>query len=422
MNQDSAFFHRLKAEIDRIPLVSTHEHTLSGEERARIKVDLFRLLVHVSLDLLSSGLDENPLELDIPAAEKWNRIQPYMQEVCTTGFFRIMRLAFQELFGFDEDSITGRNWESLNEKILERANRPGWVSHVLKERANIDKAILDTGRLDCDRSLFAPVLRFDNFIAAGNLLRSKENLQKEFSLSITRLRDVMEILERSLERLIEGGGVGIKSAYAAASRQISYEVTPEPEAARSLDWLLRAGDSYVPYDLRAKPFEDYMMHYLVRRAAEEDLPIQIHTGMQGGMFGVISNASPMHLQSLMIAHPQAQFDLFHGGFPYIRELIALAKAYPSVHVDFCWFVGVSPAMAKQSLSEAIDAVPAHKILAFGGDSSMAEGTYGAAILTRQIVTEVLAEKVASGAFGEALAVRLGWKLLRENARQLFALE
>ena len=57
----------------------------------------------------------------------------------------------------------------------------------------------------------------------------------------------------------------------------------------------------------------------------------------------------------------------------------------------------------------------------GGDNWHVEETYGTLKLARQLVGEVLEEKLAAGYFHPADAQRLAAKVLRENAIAFFRL-
>ena len=54
---------------------------------------------------------------------------------------------------------------------------------------------------------------------------------------------------------------------------------------------------------------------------------------------------------------------------------------------------ISPWMAANILHEFLDMIPANKILGFGGDFIIVEGTHGDSRLARQVISQVLAELV-----------------------------
>lgn len=84
---------------------------------------------------------------------------------------------------------------------------------------------------------------------------------------------------------------------------------------------------------------------------------------------------PLHLVNLLLEYREARFDLFHAGYPYQGEVAALGKNFPNVYVDLCWLHVISPWVARQTLHEWIETVPANKILGFGGDYLFVEGGF-----------------------------------------------
>jgi predicted TIM-barrel fold metal-dependent hydrolase len=163
------------------------------------------------------------------------------------------------------------------------------------------------------------------------------------------------------------------------------------------------------------------MHQVIQRAIEIDLPIQIHTGLQEGSGNFLVNSNPLHLVNLLIEYREARFDLFHAGYPYQGEMATLGKNFANAYVDLCWVHVISPWVARQTLHELIETVPANKIFAFGGDYFFVEGTYGHACMARNNVAKVLAEKVEMDYLTEDEAVALARRYLRENAIRFFRL-
>jgi len=67
--------------------------------------------------------------------------------------------------------------------------------------------------------------------------------------------------------------------------------------------------------------------------------------------------------------PDARFVIFHIGYPYHHEVVAIAKHYHNVFVDMCWAWLLDPAESIQFLRSFITAVPYNKLFAFAGDYS-----------------------------------------------------
>ena len=129
----------------------------------------------------------------------------------------------------------------------------------------------------------------------------------------------------------------------------------------------------------------------------------------------------LHLVNLLIEYREARFDLFHAAYPFQGELAALVKNFPNAYADLCWVHVISPWVARQTLHEWIEVLPANKIFGFGGDYIFVEGSYAHARMARSHVAQVLVEKVEAGYLTEAEAVRLAHQLLHDNAVQFFRL-
>ena len=169
-----------------------------------------------------------------------------------------------------------------------------------------------------------------------------------------------------------------------------------------------------------KPVEDYLIHYIIQQAVRRNLPIQIHTGLLEGSYNNLDNANPRHLIPLLAEYKEARFVLFHGGYPWTRDFIALGKMFPNVWLDMCWVWIISPRAGREMLHEMIETLPLNKVTAFGEDYIFVEGTYGHSGLARQNITQVLEEKVAEGWFGEDEAGQYARAVMYDNARQLYS--
>jgi hypothetical protein len=74
------------------------------------------------------------------------------------------------------------------------------------------------------------------------------------------------------------------------------------------------------------------------------------------------------------------------------------------------------------LHEWIETVPANKIMAFGGDYSFVEAVYAHSVMARQIIVDVLIEKVSDRYLTENEAIGIAKMMLRENAQRIFKLD
>jgi uncharacterized protein len=157
-------------------------------------------------------------------------------------------------------------------------------------------------------------------------------------------------------------------------------------------------------------------------AKANDIPVQIHTGIQAHNGNIIENAKPTHLVNLFQEYPDVKFILFHGGYPYGGEQATLAKSFRNVYLDMCWLYIISPSYSERYLHEWFETVPANKIMAFGGDYANVEGTYSHLLLAKQIVSNVLIDKVKDGYFSENEAVNIAQMIFHDNAVRILNLK
>jgi predicted TIM-barrel fold metal-dependent hydrolase len=433
--QPTELSRRIRAEVDGISLIDTHEHLISEPVRLRQKIDLFHWFTHyASSDLVSAGMSMQTMEsLPDPARtlhERWLEFAPFWKAARTTGYGRTLLLAARDLF--DTPDINEATYEGLSEKIS-ASNHEGWSEHVLKERANIALAILHplpdfdpTPLEDIDRRLYRPVLVMNEFIEPCSRVEL-DTLGQKTDVAIHALDDLLKAMDCAFDRAVEAGVVGVKLSV-AYTRSLDFEKVAKADAERIFNrierYSVKTGAPQQPPIswTEAKPMQDYLVHQVVRRAIEHHLPLQVHTGLQAGNGNYLSNSNPLHLANLLLEYPDARFDLFHAGYPYQGEMATLGKNFANAYVDLCWVHAISPWVGRETLHEWIETVPNNKIFAFGGDYRFVEGTYSHAVMARSNVAQVLTEKVEMGYLAEDEAMALAHRLLHDNAAAFFRLQ
>jgi len=432
----------IRKAVDEIVLIDTHEHLVSEEDRVAQDVDALSTLFrqYASSDLVSSGMKREELQTIVDAKtsleERWRIFSPFWENIKHTGYARALDIAARDLYGID--GIEEGTYLKLSRKMKE-LNRPGLYKWVLKDKARIERCILDpidelgraVRRDKVDRELFVPVMQFDDFVMVNNIFDLKK-LSTRLGVAIHSLSDLVKALDIQFEKAANRiAGVKIALAY---FRTIQFEKTGQAEAEKAfnmifrsqpLDWrpdsILGSALAYGPSLDEGKPLQDFMLHRLVQLAAKHNLPVQIHTGLQEGFGNILSNSNPMNLLNLFVEYTDACFDVFHGGYPFTGELATLAKNFQNVYIDMCWLHVISPSRARAALSEWLETVPVNKIMGFGGDYAFVEGAYGHSVIARENVARVLSEKVDDQSMTIDEAKVVARKLLRENALRLFGL-
>ncbi len=433
-------YARLMEKIALEPAINTHDHLMPPAVARLTRASLVDLIEASCLlqDLVVAGMpmDEEEKRRQEPAyltyswslpqrerrpapawepdqrteAERWQRLRPFLPKVRNTANYRLFVGALHDLYGLEGDLDDG-NWQAISAQVRANAGRAEWYRTVLKERARIEVTLLDIGALDLEREFFVPVMRLDPFFF-GHGEAGRREIARQFGHVPETLAAYLALLEESVEAGVAQGAVAIKQALAYV-RTLSFEEVSRAEAERIYG-------KRNPDAADARRFEDYIMHAIVQLAIERRLPLQVHTGLQASYGNIIEHTNPLGLNRLILKYPEARFDLFHGGYPYIHEITALAKICPNVYLNLCWLPPISPTVAANCLREWLEMVPGNKIL-WGADTSSVEECYGVARAGREVLARVLAEEVDSGYLNVATALDLAKMILHDNAQELYRL-
>lgn len=407
----------IRKEMDKIKVVDTHEHL--GKELPifrpgkKQKMDLMRFISYSYLygDLVSAGMKMVALN-----RVAWDDIKPHMESVSTTSYYRYLIKALQDLYGLEGDQLNDTNWEIISNRIAAKnENHVEWELQVL-DKMNVhrmlleisEKCVLKTDLVEDER--LVQIINFEELIMGG-LTTAKKLLHR----SAETFDDYLSALDVAFDMAVENGAVGVKSSF-AYMRNISYEKVDKSEARKIFSYGIRQA---TPSDL--KIFQDFMMHEVCEKCAEYNLPYEFHTGLHAGNFNTLKNSHPLLLENLFKDYSKVSFVLFHGGYPYIHEVGVLAKYFPNVYLDACWLSDISISAYKTALSEWLEIVPSNKIFAWGGDQMLIEHSYASLLLAKDLIADVLVNKVNSGYFNRNVAISVMKKLLNQNASNLYGI-
>jgi predicted TIM-barrel fold metal-dependent hydrolase len=239
------------------------------------------------------------------------------------------------------------------------------------------------------------------------------------NVSIHSLDDLVRVISRTLADWKRKGCVGLKISEAYA-RTLNFEKVTRDDAERVFNRTFEHLGEGLTLP-QAKPLVDYLIHAMILIAGENDITVIIHTGLHAGGKNIIENANPTLLTNLFLEYRDIRFDVFHCGYPYVREAGVQAKYFPNVCVNFCWLNIISPRAAREAFSEYLEIVPSNKIIGFGGDLSIVEKVYGHLVMAKRNIAWALAEKIEEGYLSENDAVTLARKFLYDNPKNFYKL-
>jgi uncharacterized protein len=413
---------RLATELQKIPLLDTHEHFTEESARLKSKSDFFSYLHYVECDLTSAGSEpwHKLLSENASFEEKRDEFFAYWPFVEHTGYGQALKIMAFDLFGVE--AITPGTFDALC-RNAESFPHVGYYDSLLKQRANIDKAcriVWSGGETLCDHELLFPVVQFDHF--ANILTRANiRRIEDETDMPVHTLGDLLDALEQAFDDREDEGMVGAK-IFLAYKRPIRFDEVNTSDAERIFNRATQAhSDTPVGY-VEAKPLQDFMVHRIIEQAIERDLPIQIHTGFQNDNGNFVEYTRPTHLTNLFMTYPRGKFELLHGGWPYTQEFTALAKVFPNVYADMAWTYIIGPNMAARLLGDLLDSVPYNKILGFGGDYNFAEGAYAHARIARRVIRHVLADRIEHNDLTEDEALAVARHIMHDSAATLYGFD
>ncbi len=418
---EPGFEQRIRTHIENQRIVDTHEHLMNPAGIANSSMCDFTLLLHhyADDDIKSGGMqkavfDGMLADTSLTVMEKWNAIKPFWENSKNTAYNRVVLLTIKELFGIEK--LDDTTVEPLSAKIKE-AYQTKWLDYILEEKCKADFVIVDGN----DRSFGDPkkmryVQRF-NYLGFSSK-EDFEKLTKQNGVKIKSLDDLTVALEKDFQNSIDKGFVAVKNG-TAYSRTLYYEDVDKIKAEEVFETIIKS-DAVLSFE-NVKPLSDYMWHRTIELARKYNKPIQIHTGLQAGDGNYIENSNPTLLANLFLKYRDVKFILFHGGYPFGSELASLAKNFQNVYIDLCWLYIISPSYSERYLHEWLETIPANKIMAFGGDYHNVENVYGHLLFAKEIIGNVLIEKVRDGYFSEDEALKIATMILHENAINLFGL-
>jgi predicted TIM-barrel fold metal-dependent hydrolase len=161
---------------------------------------------------------------------------------------------------------------------------------------------------------------------------------------------------------------------------------------------------------------NYIVTFLLGFANVEQIPVQIHTGL-----ALMEHSNPTNLVELTRLFGGVKFAFFHGSYPWHTLLPGIIYSRENVWADLCWMPILNQDATGQIMNDLISLGRSYRILGYGGDCQTMEGSIGALVKFKQILTKVLFEKIIKAKLTESEAIETGNIILSGNAREFLNL-
>lgn len=388
--------------ISRMEVIDCHEHLHPEAVRTAMPVDFSTLLAEYSAqDLLNAGMSAQAYEAffdsKTPLEEKWALVEPYLPAIETTAYYRAVKLSLKKFYG--EKMLTAQNYRRISE-AMQRRNAAGVYEETLaasRIRYALVSSFPRTVRPEQlqGRCGYVPMYWVCGTPTDHGLQRRPE-----------RLEDLEEEADEYIALALQGARA-VKLSVEHPWRAVTRE-----QAAAALE-ACQSGACEFNADICR-----YFVELLLQRCAQHDIPVSIHTGY----WRDYRTASPDCYMAMVDSHPDNRFDLFHLGYPYVKQSLLLAKSRPNVCIDLCWVYIISQELARDAIRQIVDFVPMNKVMGFGADYFHIDNVYGHRKMMDHTMALALADKVADGTLTMAQAKRWAKAMLWDNPVRFYGIK
>ena len=398
-------FRSLRKALDEIPIIDTHEHY--GEKWDSPATTLYEIFRE---SYVGWTAHDGELEPGAPSLARW--LEPGRYNAYTVSLLR----GLSELYGTDVRQRDEGALAGLAEKVAGAYQEPGWALSVLR-KAGIQHSIVDPlpepGYVHAEPS-FHLALRSHMLVhgydrsAVDHGGNNPFAFAAKFGRGISSFDDYLGWVDFWVAEHKRRGAVAIKSAL-AYERDIDVGPVSRREAERIFDTGTR--------DPREqKKFGDFILNLLAQKAAEYGLVFQIHAGLARQ-----ATSHPWRLMWLLDSNPNTTFDLFHVGYPWMDDVLAMASERPNLIVDTCWLPIISPSAAVRVYQEYAEVAYRADTLLWGGDNWHAEESYAAALTFKDCLAKAVADKVEGGYWTRGEGLRYAEGVMWRAAERWFGI-
>lgn len=426
MRSSAAAFDDIKAEIDEIPVVDTHEHQIAREK----STDILSFLIsgYITSDFASALGDQEAAKISdtsLSLEERWPVFARGWEACRLTGYGRALRYGVKQVFGSDEITLQSvKEWQNRlpdfsQEEPFEAMMQAAKVAARISDKWPSLTDVVEQ-RVDMLPNQFETISlpQFHNLTRSEMIFRVGSASGK----AITSIDEYVDACAHIFERWLGNRAVCFKDQ-SAYDRSIAYGMPTHHEAELQFNTLLANPRASLEWSDDGNALSDYLMHRFMRIARQMNLPVQLHTGHMAGIRNDVSKANAAGLRSLLEVHRDVRFDLFHANWPYGGDILFLVKNYPNACLNFCWAHQIDPLYAKELLKQAVATIPVTKIFGVGSDvgGGHPHMTASHVQLAREVIAAALAELVETHYIDRSDASELATLWLYENARNFFAL-
>ena len=313
--------------------------------------------------------------------------------------------------------------ERNEDDILAARSRLGadtLLEHLLRA-ANIDTLILDPA-YPLSSACYTPERMGQlGHCRAVKMLRL-ETLMQELILDYSDFDEVIERFADQVRHVHEHGYCALKSIVAYRTGLNIAEWSKDEAAAAFLEARTQASEQG-QLRIAHKPLIDYLLHIAFQQAAEQQLPIQFHTGY-GDSDTDMRLGNPLQLREVLERkdyHSMAVV-LLHESYPYCQLGAYLAAIYPHVYFDLSYTIPFLDKLEMLAFTrQALSVAPASKLMFSTDGIHLPEMHWAGALRGRSIIGQVLDEMIDADEIDEDQGYDIAQQILHDTAYAVYKL-
>jgi len=205
------------------------------------------------------------------------------------------------------------------------------------------------------------------------------------------------------------------------STDLDYTVPSDAEMEKALANRAQAGarerDIYAAYICEAflteleKHGEKIVFQFSI---GAEPLPFETASRLSQRTIGQVAE--------IIGRHPRLRFQAFLGCKHANQALCTLARELPNFSLAGYWWHNFFPQTIRHVMAERLDMLPTNKQMGFFSDAYVVEWAYAKAILVRQQLARVLAEKIDQGQYSLDDALAIARAILFESPQTVLGMK
>jgi hypothetical protein len=414
--------------LTNVRVLDPHCHLRAEKPCADNLADIV-LYHHVWIELVSSGMAQEhvtkaglPHELvdpEIPPFERVRRSMAYLDNIrnTTTGLY--LRWILNDLYGVEE--LNEQNWASVYSVVQDKATDEQWQTGFLARYCGIERSITVESDLPSERVLIGSEGVLQNIVdGKRSSLEILSSMEESSGQTIDNAQDYRDHLKKMLDnldiqqlRFVNVWPTPHLSGESATAEDVT-RILRKVKNGQPLSPVDVGGFSYFGIAAMLEELESTDLRTIQLIAGAEVLPPHRSiTHWNGAFCGAVAR--------LACRFEDFCFSVSSASDAFTQDVAILAKHIPNISVLGYWWHTFYPFYIRKSLETRLDMVPVNKIVGYFSDAYHAEWCYPKLKMVKQIVEEILTERIEKGWYTVGIATDIVNKLFYENPKEIYRL-